>query len=332
MLQPHICDCQTHKLQQTVVGGGGNGHATALQQSSRYYADNNVQPPRNQLQQQYGGGGGTGGRRHVPTADYNNENGNYWRYGDDGAAAAVATLMTDKTAVASTDSTAGSPVVVHGGSVQVVSPSLLSSPHVVRNVYENDDAAAAAVAFASPFSGDAPGPVALLRLLFGPELLHAINPLHDGGHKVQLSFCNRLAVVGRFLGRLLEPLFTTGFYMAASYFFRTTILPRIAQFLHVYTMSTMKDHNDGGDDDDHHHHPHHDVVVGRSKSDDGPDSDPPCFRKLACEAGRRLVMQAVNDPIARSIRRYTSIYLRIKYNYYMGAASVYGATRPPPPS
>lgn len=85
----------------------------------------------------------------------------------------------------------------------------------------------------SGYPGSFVGTSGLLTLLFGD----AVNPFDRYS-----SFCNRITVLGRFLRRLLEPLFTTGFFMAASYFLQRSILPRIAHYIHVYT--SMKGQDD----------------------------------------------------------------------------------------
>jgi len=127
----------------------------------------------------------------------------------------------------------------------------------------------------------------LRRLLFGPPPLDVYSPL-----------CSRLTAVGRFLfDRVFEPLFATGFFMAASYLFRTSVLPRIAHYIHVYTV--MKDHvvDDGR------------FAGGRQISgyldaltaavNDAVNDDIPCFRRIVCEAG----LQLASSPVVRSARR-----------------------------
>ncbi|KAL5243696.1 hypothetical protein ACI65C_011106 [Semiaphis heraclei] len=131
----------------------------------------------------------------------------------------------------------------------------------------------------------------LQRLLFGkrvfdPSLLDGYTPL-----------CSRLTAIGRFLlDRVFEPLFATGFFMAASYLFRTSVLPRIAHYIHVYAM--MKDHVDDGR-----------FAGGRQISgyldvlyaavNDAVNDDRPCFQRIICEAG----LQVASSPLALSARR-----------------------------
>jgi len=68
------------------------------------------------------------------------------------------------------------------------------------------------------------------KTMFGPPPLDGYSPL-----------CSRLTPVGRLLlDRVFDPLFATGFFMTTSYLFWTSVLPRIAHYIHVYVM--MKDH------------------------------------------------------------------------------------------
>lgn len=126
------------------------------------------------------------------------------------------------------------------------------------------------------------------KTIFGPPPLDGYSPL-----------CNRLTAVGRFLlDRVLDPLFATGFFMAASYLFRTSVLPRIAHYIHVYAM--MKDHvvddgrfSAGGRQ-----------ITGyldalTSAVNDAVNDDTPCFQRIVCEAG----LQLASSPVARSARR-----------------------------
>lgn len=156
------------------------------------------------------------------------------------------------------------------------------------------------------FTGVSGGQLLLQRLLFGRLQTVLQHPI-DG----YLSFCNRMAVVGRFLNRLFEPLFTAGFYTATSYIFRRIILPRIAHYIHVYTMMNG------------HHGPSHDSDAARSV-DEGASlfgdlnavlnaaasaasmvngdaiTDPPaCLRKIVCEAGLTASSNAITHPFRR---------------------------------
>lgn len=157
------------------------------------------------------------------------------------------------------------------------------------------------------FTGVPGGQLLLQRLLFG-QLQTVLQHPFDG----YLTFCNRIAVVGRFLNRLFEPLFTAGFYTAVSYIFRRIILPRIAHYIHVYTMMNG------------HHGPSHDSDAARSV-DDGASLfkdlnavlnvavasvasmansdaivDPPeCLRKVVCEAGLTASSNAISHPFRR---------------------------------
>ncbi|VVC28241.1 Hypothetical protein CINCED_3A016832 [Cinara cedri] len=132
----------------------------------------------------------------------------------------------------------------------------------------------------------------LLRLLYGVQQLMTNPSSVAGGFP---SLCSRpvMAVVGRFLQRLLEPLFATGFYMAASYFFKRSVLPRIAHYVHVY--ASMKDHE-------------HARLDGRGPLGDlnglaatvgEAVDDRPCLQKIVCEAG----LEAAKSSVARTIGR-----------------------------
>jgi len=132
----------------------------------------------------------------------------------------------------------------------------------------------------------------LQRLLFGKTVFDPTLQL-DG----YTPLCSRLTAIGRFLlDRVFEPLFATGFFMAASYLFRMSVLPRIAHYIHVYAM--MKDHVD----DDR-------IAGGRQISgyldvlsaavNDAVNDDRPCFQRIICEAG----LQVASSPLALSARR-----------------------------
>jgi len=125
------------------------------------------------------------------------------------------------------------------------------------------------------------------KTMFGPPPLDGYSPL-----------CNRLTAVGRFLlDRVFDPLFATGFFMAASYLFRTSVLPRIAHYIRVYAM--MKDHaaDDGRFTGGRQISGYLDALT--SAVNDAVNDDIPCFQRVVCEAG----LQLASSPVARSARR-----------------------------
>lgn len=233
----------------------------------------------------------------------------------------------------------GGPVIVHGGSVVLRPPAVVSHPEgfvvdredevgrIVGPVAEFGLPAASSSSYsgglqqlssvAGPFSAPQHyyellqpqlGHTSTATTLIGVAVSGLLQSLHFGQTFDQLlhtpsldrylSFCNRLATVGRFLSRLAEPLFTTGFYMAVSYFFRRSIWPKIVHYVHVYTV--LKDHDrvarldgrkSGGG------HVESNVlaaVVNRAIDEYGP-----CLRKIVCEAGQT----AAGNPLASSFRR-----------------------------
>ncbi|KAF0771973.1 Uncharacterized protein FWK35_00001535 [Aphis craccivora] len=294
--------CQTH--------GANNfyrGYPEVQQHTSagKLYGTDNVK--------NHGGGG------YYPLSDVNDNDSKKWQtlessvhhHGDGSNAAAVTPI--DIAAVKS-----GSPVVVSGGSV-VIRPSaggfVVDGGGGIETLSESD---AAGVQLQQPLSvgsydiandgvlqyGSPPpqhyqpfgypffhASGLLQRLLFGktiysPSALDGYSPL-----------CNRLTSIGRFLlDRVFEPMFATGFFMAASYLFRTSVLPRIAHYIHVYTM--LKDHVDNGR-----------FANGRQISgyldaltaavNDAINDDKPCLQRIVCEAG----LQVAKSPVARSVRR-----------------------------
>ncbi|XP_026815947.1 uncharacterized protein LOC113555640 [Rhopalosiphum maidis] len=263
-----------------------------------------------------------GGSSYYPLLDVSDNDNKKWQtlessvhhHGDGSNAAPAAPGLTDITAVTVKS---GSPVVVSGGSL-VIRPSaggfvvdggggigMLGEPEAAGiqlkqplSVGPYDLASDEVLHYGSsplqhhqqfgyPFfhvSG------LLQRLLFG-KAIFGPSPL-DG----YSPLCSRLTAVSRFLlNRVFEPLFATGFFMAASYLFRTSVLPRIAHYIHVYTM--LKDHVDDGR-----------FVNGRQISgyldiltaavNDAVNDDRPCLRRIACEAG----LQVARSPVARSVR------------------------------
>lgn len=156
-------------------------------------------------------------------------------------------------------------------------------------------------------AGISGGQFLLLRLLFGHNMQTVLQHPIDG----YLSFCNRIAAVGRFLNRLFEPLFTAGFYTAASYVFRRSILPRIAHYIHVYT--TMNGHHDhdteARSDDDNNgggtslFGDLNAVLTSTAASmmvNSEAINDPPaCLRKIVCEIGLAASGNSITHPFRR---------------------------------
>ncbi|XP_029343875.1 uncharacterized protein LOC107883967 isoform X2 [Acyrthosiphon pisum] len=131
------------------------------------------------------------------------------------------------------------------------------------------------------------------KTMFDPPSLDGYSPL-----------CSRLTAVGRFLlDRVFDPLFATGFFMAASYLFRTSVLPRIAHYIHVYAM--MKDHvvDDGRFAGGRQISGYLDALT--SAVNDAVNDDIPCFQRIVCEAG----LQLASSPVARSARRMSKIII-----------------------
>lgn len=219
----------------------------------------------------------------------------------------------------------GGPVIVHGGSVVLRPPAAVGHAEgfVVGHGDEAGGIARPVAEFGPPAAASSPyvgGPQQqqlsapqYLYQLGQPQFGHTestttalivsglLRSLHSGqtfGQLLQtppfdryLSLCDRLAAVGRFLGRLAEPLFTTGFYMAASYIFRRSVWPKIAHYVHVYTM--LKDHDRAARLDGR--------VSGGAQSNvlAAVVDRATCLRKIACEAG----LTAASNPIVRSLRR-----------------------------
>lgn len=188
---------------------------------------------------------------------------------------------------------AGGPVVVHGGSV-IVRPE--GPTGADNDAVPEFGAAPSRVAFPVGFSSATTQigyPVAALfpgllqRLFLEPTAGTAAAGPFDS----YLSFCNRMAFVGRLLTGLFRPVLTAGFYMVVSHFLRRSVLPRVAHYLHMYM--TMKDPV------------HHDrnarvfhgltAVVADAVFDHGP-----CLQTIVCEAGLKV---AGRPTIARRIQR-----------------------------
>lgn len=249
----------------------------------------------------------------VPS-EYGSSAENVWRH----AGSAAAMTGTDKTAPGGpshgmkySGGDSGGPVVVRGGSVVMRPAKLPPAPshHEGFDAEVDVDGLGPAVYGSEPFGppSQSPflgylrlvgGPAGLLRLLFGPQVLSPPLPVTLDRY---LSFCNRMAAVGRFLGRLFEPLFTTGFYMAASYVFRRTILPRLAHYIHLYA-TAVKDREIArrlGGADDSHSSARNSGTVQITAAVQEAIPDGPCLRRMVCEAG----LGVASYPIAHSVQR-----------------------------
>ncbi|XP_025197045.1 uncharacterized protein LOC112595871 [Melanaphis sacchari] len=137
----------------------------------------------------------------------------------------------------------------------------------------------------------------LQRLLFGRTIFGSL-PLDSYS-----PLCSRLTAIGRFLlDRVFEPLFATSFFMAASYLFRTSVLPRIAHYIHVYAM--LKDHEDDG------RFANSRQITGYLDTliavvNDVVNEDKPCLRRIFCEAG----LQTAKSPVAQSVQSIAKIII-----------------------
>jgi len=269
--------------------------------------------------QNHGGGG------YHSSTDVNDNINNKWRtpessvhHGGSYSTAAVA-AQTDVTGVAVNG---GGPVLVSGGSV-VLRP--LAGGFIVDgggggSVGKFGEPEAAGVQLLQqPLSAVGPYDVAGDEVLkFSPpppQHLHSLGHpfFHASGLLQRLLFgktvfdpspldgytplCSRLTTVGRFLlDRVFEPLFATGFFMAASYLFRTSVLPRIVHYIHVYAM--MKDHVDDGRFTGSRQISGYLDVLSAAVND-AVNDDRPCFQRIICEAG----LQVASSPLALSARR-----------------------------